>query len=352
MLVSAASADTFIVIDYKYDTNNFFDTDQKKAALEAAAVRWSNIINSPLTAVGPGGTATGTPAGWRIGFSHPGTGLDFELSTAANSASDPIITAGGKAAGEYGFGGLAANQWILYAGGRNLSSAGVGGTGTGINFTSTFDDLQGPMHRGVFSNTPANSVADLPAWGGSISFDNSGAIPWHFDPTTAAPSGTVDLYTIALHEIGHALGLSADLFNQWANFESGTQFTGPNAVAALNADNGTSATFVSMVDAANAHWADQGHQSKIFSLGDPNYVGTVGAVNPENLQDLLMDPTANFSDTVRRLEITNVDVGALRDLGWSVIVAPVPEPGSLLVLGGAALGAAGCRWRQRRRAAG
>ena len=32
-----------------------------------------------------------------------------------------------------------------------------------------------------------------------------------------------------------------------------------------------------------------------------------------------MEPTANFSPVVQRLELTNVDVAALQDIGWSVL---------------------------------
>lgn len=46
-----------------------------------------------------------------------------------------------------------------------------------------------------------------------------------------------------------------------------------------------------------------------------------------NLQDLLMEPVANFGGGIDRLEITNTDIGAMRDMGWTVI----PEPRSLLV---------------------
>ncbi len=313
-----------IIIDYSLDTNNFFNTQAKRDALQAAADRWSNIITSPLTAVGPGGTGTGTGPGWRIGFTHPGTGASWEISTAASAGSDPI----GGGANQYGFAGLAANQWILYAGGRSLGGpAGIGGTGTGTNFTTTFDDLQGPMHRGVISNTPANTVNDIPAWGGSITFETS-SVNWHFGIGTAAPAGTTDFYSIALHEIGHALGLSLS-FNQWTNLQSSATFLGPRAIAALNQDNGTSATFINQVSSTNRHWQDGTYDSFIFPLGSPNLAGTVGT---NVLQDLLMEPTANFTGSLRRFEVTNVEVGALRDLGWSVLA--VPELSSFLYLGG------------------
>lgn len=317
-----------IIIDYSLDTNNFFSTQARRDALQAAADRWSNIITSPLTAVGPGGTGTGTGAGWRIGFEHPGLGGSWEISTAANASSDPINLAGGGTADQYGFGGLAANQWRLYAGGRSIGSAGSGGTGTGTNFDSTFNDLQGPMHRGVISNTPANTVFDIPAWGGSITFNTS--TNWHFGIGTPSPGSTVDFYSIALHEIGHALGLSTGTWNQWDALQFGASFTGTRAVQALNADNGTSATSINTVNSFdNFHWADGVYDSFIFPMGNPNLAGTVGS---GVLQDLLMEPTANFTGSLRRFELTNVDVGALQDLGWSVLA--VPELSSFLYLGG------------------
>lgn len=334
----AVSAPAFLItVNYDYDTNNFFDTQAKRDALQAAADRYSRVITSDLTAVSPAGTTTGTPAGWRVGFSHPGTGASFQLSTAAGVGSDPFYNAteGTGAADAYGFAGVAANEWVLFAGGRALSSAAVGGTGTGTNFVSTFNDLSGPMHRGVIVNTPTNTAGDLPAWGGSISFDNDGSTPWHFDTSTAAPSGLADFYSIALHEIGHALGLSLS-FNQWEQFDTGGTFTGPNAVNAYNADNGASETELNQVSADNEHWQDGVYDSQIYAPGDPNYIGTVGAVG---LQDLLMEPVANFTSTVRRLELTNVDVGALVDLGWSV--AAIPEPGAAVFFGVVSLPFAG-----------
>lgn len=304
-----------IVIDYTLDSNNFFDTQQKKDALQAAADRYSRIITSSLNAVGP----SDSTAGWRIGFNHPGTGAPYEISTAANFGSDPL-NGSAPAADEYGFAGLPANVWILYAGGRSLGSAGVGGTGTGTNFLSTFEDEQGPMHRGIEDNTPGDpiTVDDLPRWGGTISFDTGE--DWHFDLTTVAPFGKLDFYSIALHEIGHALGLATD-FNQLPH--SGSTYTGGFAIAAFNDDNSASATSLSLVSSGNLHFADNVHKSLVFSDGTPQTVGVVGA---GVLQDLLMDPVANFGGIQDRIELTNVDVAALRDVNWSTLAtAPPPD---------------------------
>ncbi len=342
LLVSAAliqgSAQAFLIeVDYSFDTNNFFDTPAKREAMQAVADRYSRVITSELSAVSPGGTSTGTSAGWRVGFTHPGTGASTQISTATSAATDPLIGGTTTAANAYGFAGLAANQWVLFAGGRPQPAAATGGTGTGTNFTSTFNDLNGPMHRGVISNTPSNTVGDLPAWGGAISFDTG--INWHFDTGTASPFGSVDFYSIALHEIGHALGLSLS-FNQWEQFDTGGQFTGPESLAAYNADNGTSLTALDQVSATNEHWEDGTYDSEIFAFAGPNYVGTVGEGMP---QDLLMEPIANFSGTVRRLELTNVDVAALRDLGWSTVAIPEPSAVFFFALIGSRV------WATRRR---
>lgn len=318
-----------IVVDYSLDTNNFFSTQQRKDALEAAASRFSSVITSNLAAVGPGGTGTGTSAGWRIGFTHPGTGADWEISTATDFGSDPLAGAG--AASGYGFSGLQANEWILFAGGRSITAAGEGGTGTGTNFTTTFDDLQGPLHRGLGSNG-ADTFNDLPRWGGAITFDIG--LTWHFDLGTPASGGTTDFYSIALHEIGHALGLGTS-WNDWQHDGSGN-YTGANAVSAYNNDNGTSLSSLDLVSSANGHWKDGVYQSFLFPGGDP-----VGTVDGETKQDLLLEPTANFSGTQQRFELTNVDVASLEDTGWEVI----PEPSSAFL---AAFGMAAFCLRRRK----
>jgi len=341
LLVSAASADVIVLIDYSQDTNNFFNTPEKRDALQTAANRWGGIITSSLGAVSPSGTGTGTGPGWRIGFVNPGTGADFEVSTAANEASDPLVSAGAAPANVYGFAGLSTNTWIIYAGGRSLlGPAGIGGSGTGTNFTSTFTDPAGPFHRGVMPVDGSNPVNDLPVWGGSIAFDT--ATNWHFDPATPASNTEVDFYSIAMHELGHVLGLSAG-WNQWTKKVTGSSFNGANAVAAYNADNGASLTSLDMVSSTNFHWKDNTYDSKIFAGGNPDYVGTVGPGAP---QDLLMEPVANFTSTVHRFEATNVDVAALRDLGWSTV--GVPEPSTTLAMI-AILACTGAAYSHRRR---
>ena len=323
LAAASHSAHAFnIMVDYSYDSNDFFDQAMSKAAMQAAADRFSAVITSNLAAVGPSGTGTGTSADWRIGFTHPGTGqMNYQLSTAASFGADAL--SGDGAADEYGFAGLSADTWTLYAGGRTLAPAGQGGTGTGLNFTGTLNDINGPMHRGFNDNTPSNTVNDLPRWGGSISFDSG--TTWNFDLGTTNTGVKTDFYSIALHEVGHALGLGSS-WNQWMDDGDGG-YTGPQALAAYNTDNGTSLASLDLVSPSNDHWENGTYESFLFPGGIAD-----GTVSDITKQDLLMEPTANFVvGSLDRFELTNTDVGALQDLGWSVV--PEPSAALLTILG-------------------
>ena len=73
-----------IVVDYTYDSGNFFDQQFKRDTIEAAAARFSRIITSELLEVQP------NELSWRIGFTHPGTGENYQVSTADNLSSDRL----------------------------------------------------------------------------------------------------------------------------------------------------------------------------------------------------------------------------------------------------------------------
>lgn len=345
LLLSVPARGTEVVVDYTYDTNNFFDPGTAngmaaRAAMQAAADRYSRILTSPL-----GLAELNDTNDWRIGFTHPGNGMSWEISGASSEANDSlanVMVSGGGTVGpadEYQSLTFAQDQWIIYAGGRVLGSAGEGGTGTGTNFTSTYNNGGSHLNRGFRAT---GSVNNLPVWGGSISFDTG--TNWHFGVSSPATGSESDFYSIALHEIGHALGLSTS-WDDFGQFVSGDQYAGSETVLAANEDNpGANLTDLDLVSSANLHFGDNDGnisgggsipadpdaiQSFIFAPGSPNLAGTVGL---GTRQDLLMEPIANFVDpTVRRFELTNVDVAALRDIGWTTITA-IPEPSSTALL--------------------
>ncbi|MEN0109579.1 MAG: matrixin family metalloprotease [Planctomycetota bacterium] len=300
-----------IRVDYRYDTNNFFNTDAKRAPIEKAAQRYSDLITTSLAPA----TLNDTFFDERIGFTHPTLGTDWDVSSAPSQAEDSL--AGNGVAQEYrGPWSIAQDEWILYVGARSLDGpAGLGGSGTGLNYTPVFDDPNSHLNRGFRS---VGSTSNLPLWGGVITFDDN--TNWTFDLETSPTFGQVDLYSIALHEIGHALGLNIR-WDEWTQWQSGPVFSGPKALEAYNDFAGTSLTSLQQVNASNWHYADGVYDAPIFAAADPVLPGTVGLGAG---QDLLMEPIANFGPGQRRIEITTVDAAALQDVGWDVIADAAP----------------------------
>ena len=118
-ILSSASAVT-ITVDYTYDTNNFFDTAAKQAAMQRAADRWSSVL-----ADGQLGTAEINDSNdGRIAFFHPGTGQqNFQISGASSASSDSLSSAGAGDADVYQSINFASDTWLLYAGGRDLGTS-------------------------------------------------------------------------------------------------------------------------------------------------------------------------------------------------------------------------------------
>lgn len=310
--VSSVSA-IDITVDYRYDDFGFFnpgtaDGMLARTALEAAALRYSNVITSSLLEV----DAIDDGVDARIGFTHPATGEGYQVSAANSISTDAIFAAGAADANEYnGELKLDEDEWLLFAGARQMQAFAVGGTGGGANFQSVFRNGESHLNRGFRSS---GGVNNLPVWGGNIAFGLSQ--PWHFDLNAPAPSGMMDFYSVALHEIGHALGLSTN-WDEWLlNVDGLSFFVGPAVLEQYNADNGTNVLELELASDRDPHLKNDEYRSFIFPGGSPNLVGTVGL---NELQDLIMDPLLDFDATHRRYELTNVDVATLRDIGWETV---------------------------------
>lgn len=297
-----------VVFDYRYDTNDFFADPTARATLEAAGQFFSNIlINDHLAAipfVDPNTPGTGNYPVWRQKIIHPGTGQNYAISSAANAAQDGL-TGGQGAANEFRDIQVGQDLFLVYAGGTSsLGSnvAGQGGTGVAYFGLSAFNS--NVDQRGKANGTYAE-------WGGYVTFNTT--TNWHADHTTAVSAGETDLYSVAVHELAHALGLHTTAA-EFAAKMSGGVFTGANALAAWNADTGGSATAIPLAGGTpfDPHWQDEAVSSYIFGTS--------------TLQEAAMDPTIT---TGTRKHFTNVDVQTLADIGWAITI---PEPASLAMM--------------------
>ncbi len=160
----ARSSSFDIKFDYRFDTNGFFDGPNRyrRDSLEAAATIWEAILTDEFPDV-PVGTTT-------PGVRNPQTG------DSTNFITDALI-----------------DDLVVFVGARELE----GSTGA-EGFAS-----------GYYTNEPRYTSSNFEPWAGSIAFDTS--TQWFFDTTpntsSAIPVENVDFISVAVHELGHILGI-------------------------------------------------------------------------------------------------------------------------------------------------
>jgi hypothetical protein len=290
-------------IDYSKDTNHFFNVGTPaRAAMDAAAGFYSGILQDTLAAIqtppdfpGAHGTATWN---WRRLYVNPSTGFQSPELTDLNPT-------------------IAANDILVFVGARNLPTGtlGIGGPGgydqAGlISTTGTFSSQENTQitnttNQFLSALQSRGEASGFAAWGGSLVVDIDAN--WHLNHTTAPAAGEYDLYSVVLHELGHALGFgniapAGQAPTVWQTKLSGFTFVGSTATAEYGAP-------VPLNDSKN-HWQN-GITSQVFGA----------AAN----QEMLMDPSLN---TGTRKLLTRVDAAALIDLGWEIDVpTPVGVPG-------------------------
>lgn len=80
-----------------------------------------------------------------------------------------------------------------------------------------FTSIAGPLA------TSGGGTSGTTFFHGSIAFNFSGSVSWHTDLTTPTPAGKYDLYTVALHEMLHAMGFNS-LIDYNGNSVIGTDY--------------------------------------------------------------------------------------------------------------------------------
>lgn len=135
---------------------------------------------------------------------------------------------------------------------------------------------------------------------------------WHFDHTTAPPAATNDFFSVAMHEIGHALGLGSS--DEWlariAGAGDDAYFFGEAAIEEYGTVVPIAFDVVDEVPVADeGHWRED-VMSHVF--------GSSVA------QEALMDPNITVGT---RKRLTALDAAALTDIGWTVVPPPLSLPG-------------------------
>ncbi len=296
-----------IQLDYSYDTNNFFAPgSQARKTMVAVADFYSQILADTFSSISTPPTFTSSlPSGSSVSWSWTMT-FDNPSAAGLESLTNQSIEA---------------DEFRLFVGAKSLpgTTVGQGGPG-GFAWASTVDPPSGSQFTqseisqinaitNQFSNavTTRGETSGFAAWGGAVSFDTDASANWHLDHISLPPTGKNDLFSVALHEVGHALGLgSSTAWNALAIGSGSTaSFIGSASIAEFGGSVPLAFNNVGGSPVADkAHWRN-GIMSNVFG----------GSAS----QEALMDPSIN-SGTRKRL--TNLDVAALTDIGWSVLAPP------------------------------
>jgi PEP-CTERM motif len=318
--LSAARSQADIIADFTHDTF-FAGHTAARNALQAAisdinAVLFSNfnqITAAQDSVTGVSGITTAT-FNHKFGYTNPTTGgptIDYNGGNTAIAANEirifvgmqnltgTILGQGGPGAIGFGLsGGGSPADWvqavtnaqnasnaIYLRGGQGPVIAQISGSstlgGTTANYTLKYGNSIGNLwfDRDTNNNGTTDTNTELEAF-------------WHFDHTTAVASSKYDFYSVAVHEVMHAIGYGTSW--TWDQKRSGTNWTGANVIGLLGSGNG-------VVSSDGAHVAS--HLNSV------------------------MNPSISNG---QRKQITELDKAFLRDLGF---ITAVPEPGSMLLAG-------------------
>lgn len=257
-----------IQFDYSHDANHFFDDPARRDLLELAGQTIGSQLHDSLLAIAPAAGNT-----WSLTFTDP-------TSTSLARISNRTISA---------------DTVVVFVGARNIDSLAFGGPG-GYSSSGSYawlDLVAGRGQAGALTTTET----DFGPWGGAITFDSG--TNWYFGATTdGLVSGKNDFLSVAMHELGHVLGLGTA--DSWDRYVSGSSFFGPNTSAEYDAGPGPVPLY-----GDTSHFADG---------------------LKEGSQEVAMDPTLTVG--TRKL-FSPLDFAALKDIGWEVSVTNSGAGGSV-----------------------
>lgn len=259
------------LFDYSYDTSGFFQDQSRRDVLSAAAATLAHRLDDSLQDL----TAVGANT-WTATFIDPATGT-------VASEVDLVVPA---------------DVLYVFAGARDLVGLDVGQGGHGGFSASGDPDWLNRVGARSQNGALLPAPTDFGPWGGSIAFDS--AVSWHIDPDiTGLGPGEIDFFSVAVHELGHLLGISNGN-GSWTGWIVEAEFEGPTSLAEYDGLGSVP------LDGDNGHWAE--------------------GVTDGGLE-VAMDP---LLDSGERKLFTELDFAGLVDLGWAVL----PSTHTIDVAGG------------------
>jgi hypothetical protein len=207
-----------ISIDYM-DSGDPFFTSEVKTTLSRAAADVSFAITTSLTALSQS-SYTGTNGGssatadWELTYWNPVNGATVTQNTFSFGVDEVVIKVGSRSLGGN----------TLGVGGPGGASLGLGGAfASNETFANAVDAMEASSNTGMgrggpilstFSGTLGSENYDL-SFGyaiSSLAFDNDPDTSWNFSFANLPASGQSDFYSVAVHEILHALGIGESKF--------------------------------------------------------------------------------------------------------------------------------------------
>jgi hypothetical protein len=316
-LVFAVSTASAFNINLVYPGGNLFSATHDttaKAAINAAAADVSAAITTNLAAIisdsytgNSGGTSV--TFNWNYRYTNPSTGGATTIEIATIPTNTVTLYVGsrnlpGSTLGEGGPAGFGYQVSASYngTGAFNLQSA----TSNAASQSQNALKRGGGPVLGTHSDTidlgpqSANFSIDFGLAYGSLALDWSGSGDgnWHFNHTTTVAAGKNDLYSVALHEILHAVGIGSSA--SWTSKVSGTNWTGSNVVSLMGSGTG-------LINAAGDHIAS----------------GTMSTRASDGIaQEAVMDPSLTQGT---RKYLTALDLSFLRDIGYNTVDWVIPS---------------------------
>ena len=297
-----------IELRYELDTSDFFDQPGAKEAMEAVAEFYGDLIIDELEEINVADfqvEGSNLVRGWHPLYLEPDQGgAELEIP----GMEDMLVPA---------------DTLVIFVGARSMTGSAQGGPG-GIDFGNGdfppfawLNQLSNRGEEGAVEILPSQQFStnpsDIAPWGGSIFFNSQ--LAWNFSTTDAVANGGIDFVSIAMHEIGHVLGIgifqsSASSWNTLIERDANNFpiFTGPLALATHGAP---------LFTFDFAHWSDF---ASVPTLDSP----TLAAFGREHgeLQPPIMLPSTSTTTATEFSVLTDLDLAALQDIGWEIQAAP------------------------------